>query len=137
MLFVVMTNLKKRSLNRLIFDTGSKTAFPCNNILYEQNEQIDGVSMDTCLGPVLANMIMTELEKSVADKMLDSRFIKFYSRYVDDTLLLVKPCDIERILSEFNLYHRNIEFSVDKFEGCVLHFLDLEIHPDGLSIYRK
>ena len=26
---------------------------------------------------------------------------------------------------------------MDKFEDCVPHFLDLEIHPDGLSIFRK
>ena len=30
-----------------------------------------------------------------------------------------------------------VEFTVDKFEDCVPHFLDLEIHPDGISIYRK
>ena len=41
------------------------------------------------------------------------------------------------ILQKFNPYHRNLEFTVDKFENCVPHFLDLEIHPDGISIYRK
>ena len=131
---VITTNLKKRSLKKLILDTCSKTAFSCNNVLYEQ---IDGVSMGACLGPVLANIIMTELEKSVVDRMMDSGLIKFYARYVDDTLLLVKPGDIDGILNEFNRFHRNLEFTVDKFEDCVPHFLDLEIHPDGLSIYRK
>ena len=32
---------------------------------------------------------------------------------------------------------KNLEFTVDKFEDCVPHFLDLEIHPDGQSIFRK
>ena len=35
-----------------------------------------------------------------------------------------------------NSYHKNLEFTVDKFEDCVPHFLDLEIHPDGLSILK-
>ena len=93
--------------------------------------------MGASLGPVLANIIMTELEKTVVDKLIRSGRIKFYARYVDDTLLLVKPEDVDGILREFNSYHKNLEFTVDKFEDCVPHFLDLEIHPDGLSIFRK
>ena len=91
--------------------------------------------MGASLGPVLANIIMTELEIVVVDRLIRSGRIKFYARYVDDTLLLVKPEDIDE--REFNNYHKNLEFTVDRFENCVPHFLDLEIHPDGLSIFRK
>ena len=73
----------------------------------------------------------------VVDKLIKSGSIKFYARYVDDTLLLVKPEDVDRILREFNDFHRNLEFTVDRFEDCVPHFLDLEIHRDGISIFRK
>ena len=31
----------------------------------------------------------------------------------------------------------NLEFTVDRFENCVPHFLDLELHRSGISIYRK
>ena len=54
----ISTNLKKRSLKKLILDTCTKTAFLFNNIIYEQK---DGVSMGYVLGPVMANIIMTEL----------------------------------------------------------------------------
>ena len=131
---LITTTLKKRTLKKLILDTCSKTAFLSGGTIYEQ---IDGVSMGASLGPVLANIIMTELEKTVVDKLIRSGRIKFYARYVDDTLLLVKPEDVDGILREFNSYHKNLEFTVDKFEDCVPHFLDLEIHPDGLSIFRK
>ena len=93
--------------------------------------------MGASLGPVLANIIMTEMERCVVDRLIESGKIKFYTRYVDDTLLLVKPEDIDDVLHQFNNFHRNLEFTVDKFEDCTPHFLDLEIHPDGLSIYRK
>ena len=106
----------------------------CGGTIYEQK---DGVSMGASLGPVLANIIMTELEKSVVDRLIQSGCIRFYARYVDDTLLLVKPEDVDGILQEFNSYHQNLEFTVDKFEDCVPHFLDLEIHRDGLSIFCK
>ena len=106
----------------------------CNNVIYEQK---DGVSMGASLGPVLANIIMTELERAVVDKMIQNGTIKFYVIYVDDTLLLAKPEQIDGILAEFNKFHKNLEFTLDKFEDCVPHFLDLEIHRTGISIYRK
>ena len=122
---VIQTNLKKRTLKKLIIDTCSKTAFSYNNTIYEQ---IDGVSMGACLGPVLANIIMTELEKAVVDDLIQKGLIKFYARYVDDTLLLVKPEDTDEILRRFNKFHKNLKFTVDKFENCVPHFLDLEMY---------
>ena len=131
---VISTTLSKRTLKKLINDTCSKTAFMYDGVIYEQ---IDGVSMGASLGPVLANIIMTEMERVVVDKLIQTGKIKFYARYVDDTLLLVKPEDIECILQQFNKFHKNIEFTVDRFEDCVPHFLDLEIHRDGISIYRK
>ena len=131
---VITTSLKQRTLKKLINDTCSKTAFMYDGVIYEQ---IDGVSMGAALGPVLANIIMTEMEKIIVDKMIESGKIKFYIRYVDDTLLLVKPEDVNEILQQFNNYHRNLEFTVDRFDDCIPHFLDLELHLDGLSIYRK
>ena len=44
---------------------------------------------------------------------------------------------MDDILQQFNSFHSNIEFTVDRFENCVPHFLDLELHQDGISIYRK
>ena len=131
---IISTTLKKRTLKKLLKDTCSKTAFLFDNTIYEQ---IDGVSMGAALGPVLANIIMTEMERVVVDALVQSGKIKFYARYVDDTLLLVKPEDIDNILQQFNKFHKNIEFTIDRFDECVPHFLDLEIHHDGISIYRK
>ena len=132
---VIATTLKKRSLKKLIKDTCSKTAFMYDGIVYEQ---IDGVSMGASLGPVLANIIMTELENVVVDNLIHSGKIKFYARYVDDTLLLVKPEDVNEILARFNSFHKNIEFTVDKFEDCVPHFLDFRsIQMESLSSEKK
>ena len=86
----ISTNLKKHSLKKLILDTCTKTAFSFNNIIYEQK---DGVSMGSSLGPVMANIIMTELEDKVIKPLINDGTIKFYCRYVDDTLLVVKPQD--------------------------------------------
>ena len=50
--------------------------------------------MGGSLGPVLANIIMTECEKAIVDKLIEDGIIKFYIRYVDDTLLVIKRTDI-------------------------------------------
>ena len=54
--------------------------------------------MGSSLGPVLANIVMTELERRIIQPLIDDGIIKFYCRYVDDTLLLLKPEHIERTL---------------------------------------
>ena len=81
------TNLSKRSLKKLILDSCQKTTFTFDSTLYEQ---IEGVSMGASCGPVLANIILTELEKRVVHRLFDDDLIKFYMRYVDDTLVLIK-----------------------------------------------
>ena len=131
---LINTTLSKRSLKKLILDTCKKTAFSSNNKIYEQ---IDGVSMGGSLGPVLANIIMTELEKTVVDNLVQTGVIKFYVRYVDDTLLLIKKNDIGIILQHFNNFDKNLKFTIDTFSDCVPHFLDIEIYPDGLGIFHK
>ena len=52
-------------MKKLFKDCCTKNAFSFNNTIYEQ---IDVVSMQLCFGPVLANIIMTELETVIVDK---------------------------------------------------------------------
>ena len=88
---LVNTNLRKRTLKKLIEDTCSKTVFTANEKLYQQ---IDGVSMSSSLGPLLGNIIMTELERKFIKQFIDNKNLMFYGRYVDDTLVVIKPEDL-------------------------------------------
>ena len=129
----ISTNMNKRTLKKLITDTCTKTAFSFNNKLYQQK---DGVSMGSSLGPVLANIIMTELENKIIKPLITDGTIKFYSRFVDDTLLIVKPENVKQLHDQLNKFDKNLRFTVDMFEDVVPHFLDLELSPDGISIFR-
>ena len=55
---VVTSNSSKRSLRKLIKETCTKKAFSSDKKVYEK---LDGVSMGSSLGPVLTNIIMTEI----------------------------------------------------------------------------
>ena len=94
--------------------------------------------MGGSLGPVLANIIMTEFEKVVVENLLiKTGIVKLYATYVDDTLLVIKRKDIDFILQKFNSFDKSLKFTIDSFEHCVPHFLDIEISPNGLGIYHK
>ena len=53
------------------------------------------------------------------------------------TLLLVKLQDIDKVLKAFSGFDKNLKFTFDKFENETPHFLDLEICPNGLTVFRK
>ena len=93
--------------------------------------------MGSSLAPVLANIILTEFEKVVMP-LMESGFLKFYCRYVDDRLVLVKKDQIDKILKAFNSFHNNLRFTVDNFENEHIRFLDLKIMNNGdIHIYVK
>ena len=76
--------LQKRTLEKLIIDSCTKkTPFSFNSQLYQQ---IDRVSMESLLGPTLADIIMTAFEDAIIKPLIDSGVLKFYSRFVDDTM---------------------------------------------------
>ena len=93
--------------------------------------------MGSFLGSVLANIIQTEFENKVVSDLVQSDIIKFYRRYVDDTLLLIKPCDITSVFSKFNSFDKNLKFTVDNFSDGTVHFLGLKITDYGIDVYRK
>ena len=54
-------------------------------------KHVDGVLEGFLLGPLLTNVFMTQLGENIIQKLIDKKLIKFYIRYVGNTLLLVTP----------------------------------------------
>ena len=81
------TNLKKRTRKKLFLESCTETAFSFDNVLYEQ---CDGVSIGSSFGPVLANIMLTEFENLIVTPLIEASVLKFYCRYVDDTIVLIK-----------------------------------------------
>ena len=80
---------------------------------------------------------MTECEKVIVNQLIENNVVKSCIRYIDDTLLVLRKRYIDIALNEFNSFNENLKFTVDTFENCVPHFLDIEICPNGLRIYHK
>ena len=62
-------------MKKLLLDSCTKTALSYHNVLYEQ---CDGVSMGSFLGPVLANITLTEFENVIVKPLIETSVRKFY-----------------------------------------------------------
>ena len=60
--------------------------------------------MGSPLGPTPANIILTEFENIIIKPLINNGISAFYKAYVDDTIVLAKPCDLDRILKQFTLF---------------------------------
>ena len=100
-------------------------------------EQIDGVSMGSPLGPLMANVIMTELERVVVKDLFNKEYLKFYIRYTDETLVLMKKSHVLIVLEALNGFHKNLSFTVDTFEDKKVHFLDRLIDRNTTDKFYK
>ena len=126
--------MRRSTLKKLIKHSCTKNAFLFDDEIYKH---IDGVSIGLLLEPVLANMIMTEFERLVLDKVIKDGLIKFYIRYVDDTLVKAKVQDIDNIKKQFNSFDKSIQFTVDRFEDGIVHFLCIKINGSETDLYYK
>ena len=128
----------KRELKQLFNFATSGTHFIFNGSFYDQ---VDGVSMGSPLGPVLANLFMGYREKKWLQEF-DKGKVLMYKRYVDDIFCMFGNEKDAEIFFEFlNCRHKNIKFTIEKESNKFLSFLDILIKNEGnrfsTSVYRK
>ena len=109
---LIETTAQRGTLKKLISDTCKKTTFSFKNQLYEQ---CDGVSIGSSLGSALANIIMTELENVIVRDLIADGTVVLYAHYVDDTLLLIKPENVQKVLMKLNSFDESLNFTFDSF----------------------
>ena len=86
--------------------------------------------------------MITEVERLVVDKLIKDGLVKFYIRYVDSTLVLVKVKDINNIMKQLNSFEKSIEFTIDRLEdGIVLVVVRQaciikRLIPDNIVIFQ-
>ena len=97
----------------------AKNVFTFNNLIYEQ---IDVLSMWSCLGPMIANFIMTELEIKVVDSLFKDGLLKFYICYVDNFVTFIKKTDIVNVLS--------------KLKACFCYFYQIFVFHQMITLQK-
>ena len=121
-------------MKELLLLRTKKVNFTINGKIYMH---VDGVAMESPLGPVLADIFMIELEKVVLPELC----IRYWKRYVDDTICFVKSGTINYVITKLNSFDSNIQFTFEEEDKGTLPLLDVLIqtksNPMMTAIFRK
>ena len=105
----ISTVLTKNEIKKLLIFCTKNVHFTLNNEIYVQN---DGATIESPLGPILANVLMVELENTLVPTL--HQHVKKWRRYVGDTFAYVRNEFIDYVLTTLNSFHPNISFTYNK-----------------------
>jgi len=107
----------------------SSTSFVFEGEIYEQ---IHGSPMGSPLSPILADIVMDDLETHCLSK-LDFNVHTFY-RYVDDIFMIISANKLNLVLTTFNSYHPRLQFTHEVENNNMLNFLNTSVIRDNGNI---
>ena len=132
----LQTTMTKKELKELLIVCTKNVHFTFGGKTFVQS---DGVAMGSPLGQMLADIFMVELENTLVPTLTD--YIKFWKRYLDNTICFVKMGSVEYIVSVLNSFDANIQFTYEMEKKCRLPFLDVLLTRNGnnivTTVYRK
>jgi len=100
----------------------NSTYFKFNDTFYKQ---IFGTFMGSPLSPIIAEIVMRDLEETVLTGL--SYEIPIYYRYVDDIIIMTPSNKLEETLEKFNSQHNRIKFTIETNKDNFINFLNLKI----------
>ena len=103
-------------------------------------KQLDGVAMGSPVSPAVADIFMEDLEEKFLSTFSNSP--RFWKRFVDDIISVIKRKDKEEFLEHLNRQHSRIRFTVEEENDGSLPFLDVlfQRQQDGhvtRTVYQK
>ena len=90
-------------------------------------KHIEGLGMGNSIAGPLANIFMSSFDNTIKGTS------RFYRRYVDDLIRIIKRDEVEQTFAQINDLHQNLTFTMEEeIEGSI-PFLDMRIHhlPNG------
>ena len=118
----ISTKISRQQMKKLLLICTKEMHFSFNGRMYQQ---IDGVAMGSPLGPVIANIFMSELEQMLIPTL--SQDVSLWTRYVDDTFAFVRQGSIQNVLDCLNKFHPSIQFTHEAEINGSIAFLDVKV----------
>lgn len=107
----------------------TSTSFQFNGEIFDQ---IFGSPMGSPLSPILADIVMEDLETHCL-QLLPFKISTFY-RYVDDIFAIIPAIKIQDTISIFNSFHPRLQFTYETEKQGALSFLDTIVIRDGENL---
>ena len=93
--------------------------------------QIDGLSMGSCLAPMMAEFALHMIEQNITVP-------KLYLRYVDDTLAIFdNENQATNFLHKINSFHPSLQFTMEKPTNNSINFLDMTVYIENNTLHTK
>ena len=113
------------------------TYFQYDNVCYQQ---IEGAAMGSPVSPIVANLFMENFEQKALSSFHTP--LKFWGRYVDDTMVIIDKNLIDEFTDHINNQHPAIKFTIEKESDGSLPMLDVLVTRDDIGnlrfkVYRK
>jgi len=114
--------------------------FAFENKIYQPEK---GVSMGSPISNIIAEIFLQNLEQLHMTQILDTNNIVYYTRYVNDILIIYDNTliSLETISEQINKLHPDLQFTHTQEQDNTVNFLDLHLirHPNTteIDIYRK
>ena len=104
-------------------------------------KQLRGEQMGSTLAPLIANIFIGCLERSVISKLIKSGDVVSWTRFADDNLAIIKLGFNDKILFEINRWDQHIFYTLEKLLNNELNFLSCTLFVRDSKIefktYRK
>ncbi|CAF0998010.1 unnamed protein product, partial [Didymodactylos carnosus] len=119
----------KMCRDRADFETLLRAATSETHLLFDSKMYIqhNGVAMGSPLAPIIADIFMSHLEKTLMNQ-LEQAGVRLWLRYVDDTFVLIEQnTEIQNIIIILNKFHPSIKFTYEIEQNDQLPFLDVNV----------
>ena len=114
----IHTNIDRNDFLHAVSFVLESNVFLFNETYYKQ---VFGTAMGSPISPVIANIVMEELETVSLSKVHFN--LIFYKRYVDDIITCLRLEDLQILLDTFNSFHARLQFTHEMRRTHVLVFL--------------
>jgi hypothetical protein len=124
----------------LLEATLKQNYFEFQNNIYQPKK---GVAMGSPISGKMAEIFLQHIENLHIKHLLDTKSILYYTRYVDDILIIydTRHSNDNTIQKYINQLHKNIQLTPTHEEQGQTHFLDLTIIRNNtkleIDVYRK
>nr|CAH8872006.1 unnamed protein product [Trichobilharzia regenti] len=104
----------------LLLKCAMNVYFVFNNLYHRQ---VDGIAMDSPLGPILADFVAKFKNRRV--KVI-TKELDMYYRYVHDAFFFVsRSANLDELLIKFSNIHPSLTFTCEEEQDNKLHFLEV------------